>query len=121
MRFVLDEGVPRTAAEHLRRCGHEAEHVLDLDLGGGSDERVIAAALSRNATVVTLDSDFHRLLSSSGAIAPSVLRIRVEGLDGPALALLVNSVIDRAAEDVLAGAAASVTQRSVRVRRLPLK
>jgi len=120
VNVLLDEGVPRTSVSHLRDRGHIAEHVLDLGLAGSADEDVLAAAVSRGSIVVTLDSDFHRLLASARAKSPSVVRVRIEGLDAAAMALLIASVIERLQAELESGAAISVTPRSIRVRRLPL-
>jgi predicted nuclease of predicted toxin-antitoxin system len=42
-----------------------------------ADEEILGFALSKNGVVVTLDADFHAILAS-GAVGPSVIRIRIQ-------------------------------------------
>ena len=120
MKFLLDQGLPRSAVQYLQDAGQEAEHTGDLGLARASDEKIIEEARSRDCVVVTLDSDFHALLALSNASSPSVIRIRIEGLKGNAVARIILQVINVAENDLSAGAAISVTERRVAVRRLPL-
>jgi predicted nuclease of predicted toxin-antitoxin system len=70
--------------------------------------------------VVTLDADFHALLAASGAVTPSVIRIRRQGLGAQAVRELVTRLL-RDYEGALAeGAALSVRGHLVGIRRLPL-
>lgn len=70
--------------------------------------------------VCTLDADFHALLAVSGERAPSVVRIRQEGLSGVNLARLLLRIWPDIADSLALGAVASVTERRVRIRRLPV-
>ena len=74
LRLVLDKGVPRDAAARLRGLGYECIHVGEVGMGKATDEEVLAFSVGRNATVVTLDADFHIVLAVSGASGPSVIR-----------------------------------------------
>jgi hypothetical protein len=56
-----------------------------------ADQEIIAWAVGENATVVTLDADFHTILAVSGATAPSVIRLRMQGLSAPAVVEIVRS------------------------------
>ena len=58
MRFLIDAQLPPGLAEWLRRRGHEADHVCDLGLLAADDERILHAAIDRNAVLVTKDEDF---------------------------------------------------------------
>ena len=80
----------------------------------------MAEALLRKAVVVTLDADFHAILAMTGAREPSVIRIRLEGLRGEALARVVQEVVSMKRDDIEAGAAVSVTPGTIRVRLLPI-
>lgn len=82
MRYLLDQGLARSAVVHLRQAGIESVHVGDLGMAAASDAMILEEGLNRNAVVVTLDADFHRLLALSNATTPSVIRIRMEGLKG---------------------------------------
>lgn len=73
-----------------------------------------------NQRFVTLDADFHQLLAMTGAIAPSVVRVRIEGLKGKEVAAILIRVISIAGTELAAGAVVSVTEARIRVRLLPI-
>lgn len=70
--------------------------------------------------VVTLDADFHALLALSGAVAPSVIRIRIEGLRAERLARLLVGILQVCSDDLMKGAMVSVMESGIRIRHLPV-
>ena len=66
--LLLDQGLPRRTA--------------DVDL--------LDVARVQARACVTLDADFHAILATSGAIGPSVVRIRIERLKGGEVAALLS-------------------------------
>lgn len=121
MRFLLDQGLPRSTIVELQARGHFAEHVGPLGMATATDEAIIDAARARGAVIVTLDAGFHTLLAIGGATAPSVIRIRIEGLKGNDVADVLDRAMAAAEADLKTGAAVSVTRAAIRIRRLPLK
>jgi len=120
MKFLLDQGLPRSTVQHLQELGIDAEHVGDLGLSIASDETILEEGRIRTAIVVTLDSDFHALLAISNASSPSVIRINMRGLKGDSVARLIHQVVEAMQTDLVAGSAISVTERRIGLRRLPL-
>ena len=120
-RLLLDQGLPRSAVRHLEERGFDVSHVADIGHSRASDAEITALALDQGCTIVTLDSDFHRLLAISGASAPSVIRIRREGLRGPDVAALINQVLGQLGDQIERGAMVTVTDRTVRLHGLPLR
>ena len=119
-RVLLDQGLPRSAAALLTAAGWDVMHVADIGMSRAGDSAILHRALAEARVCVTLDADFHALLANNEDCGPSVIRIRKEGLDAPALAALLQGIwagIEDALED---GAMVTVTERSVRVRRLPV-
>ena len=119
-RLLLDQGLPRSAVELLRAEGWDVVHAVDCGLDTASDEQILEFARSNDRTVCTLDADFHALLAVSGARTPSVVRIRRQGLRGPEIASLLKRVWAEVRASIEQGAVISVTERAVRVRRLPV-
>lgn len=120
MKLLLDQGLPRSAAALLTAAGIDTVHVGDLGLSTAEDAAILQAGLEADRTVVTLDADFHTLLAMSGAIAPSVIRIRIEGLRVEALTELLLAVIAQRTSDIEQGAAVTVQSGRIRIRHLPL-
>ena len=120
MRLLLDQGLPRSAVEQLVGMGIAAEHVGELGLARATDARLLDVARERLATVVTLDADFHALLATSRAAGPSVVRVRIDGLNGAQLAAILMKVLTVASAEIEAGALVSVTAHQIRVRLLPI-
>jgi predicted nuclease of predicted toxin-antitoxin system len=120
IRVLLDQGLPRSAVELLRADGWDAVHVFECGLGSARDEQILEYARASGYVVCTLDADFHSMLAVSGSSGPSVVRVRREGLRGPELASLLKRIWDEVGDAIKDGAAVTITDRAVRVRRLPI-
>lgn len=120
MKLLLDQGLPRSAAPLLQAAGLDTAHVGDRGHATASDAAILALAAAEGRVVATLDADFHTLLALAGATGPSVIRIRIEGLRGEALAALIQSVLAQAGAELAAGAVVTVQEGRLRIRRLPL-
>ncbi|HET6931044.1 MAG TPA: DUF5615 family PIN-like protein [Candidatus Acidoferrum sp.] len=120
MKLLLDQGLPRSTVLHLSNAGIESAHVGEVGYATASDARILDFANQNGSIVVTLDADFHTLLAISGAIGPSVIRVRIEGLGGAELASLLVTVLKVCKDDVKKGAMVSVTESGFRIRKLPL-
>ena len=70
--------------------------------------------------MITLDADFHAILARDGATRPSVIRVRVEGLQTASLVERLGRVLRSCERELAAGAAVTVEASRARVRRLPL-
>jgi predicted nuclease of predicted toxin-antitoxin system len=121
MKLLLDQGLPRSAAAALQSAGFEAVHVADLGLSRAEDQEILERGAADGCVVVTLDADFGTLLALSGKRAPSVIRIRVEGLRGEQAAGLLLQVVKRYRADLEAGAIVSIQPGRLRLRRLPIR
>jgi len=104
----------------LRDRGIEAVHLSEIGMSTASDADVLRDAVFRGAVVVTLDADFHRILALTGAAAPSVIRLRQQGLRAEGVASLTESLLVRFGGKLEAGVAIATDGRYARVRRLPM-
>lgn len=119
-RLLLDQGLPRSTVEFLRKEGWDVVHAFESGLSTASDQKILEFARADSRYVCTLDADFHALLAVSGASGPSVIRIRREGLRGPEIAGMLMQVWKAAQDAIKGGALVTVTERTIRVRRLPI-
>jgi predicted nuclease of predicted toxin-antitoxin system len=85
-----------------------------------ADAEILAFALGKHATVVTLDADFHTILAVSGASQPSVIRFRVQGLRARETVRLVQEVLAAFADELARGALITVKARKTTCHRLPV-
>ena len=118
-RLLLDQGLPRSCVALLTRAGWDVIHISEIGMSRADDVEILQRARAEARICVTLDADFHSLLATSGERGPSVIRIRKEGLDGTTLAALLQDIWGGIEDALKGGAMVTVTDRSVRVRRLP--
>ena len=120
-RVLLDQGLAPKAAALPRMDGWDAIHVTDVGLGRADDSDILNFARQHRRACVTLDHDFHMQLALARSDGPSVILVRLEGLNSVQQAHLIRRVWASCAGDIGAGAAVSVDQSTIRVRRLPLR
>lgn len=118
--ILLDQGLPRSAACVLRDEGWDVLHTGDIGLSRSTDKQILDYARRDKRVIITLDSDFHTILALTNASAPSVIRIRLEGLRGPGLAHLIKRIWPEIEPQVKKGAMVTVTELGIRIRNIPL-
>ncbi len=59
--FLLDENVPSSVIQLLKKKGFEAKTVLEVFGPGSSNGRIVDEASRSGETIITLDSDFLKL------------------------------------------------------------
>ena len=95
-------------------------HTGDIGLSRSTDRQILEFARNEQRVIITLDSDFHTILALTNASTPSVIRIRLEGLRGPDLALLIKKIWPRVEPQVKKGAMVTVTESGIRIRNIPV-
>ena len=119
-RVLLDQGISRSAVVALRAAVWGAAHVHELGYSKQSDASIIELARKERRWICTLDADFHALLAVAGSRTPTVVRIRQEGLKGPELAAVLLNNWAAMSSAIDEGALISISDRLLRVRRLPI-
>lgn len=120
MRWLLDQGLPRTAAALLREAGFEAVHVGEIFMATSKDHEILQLALDEGRILITLDADFHAMLAISGASQPSIIRIREQGLKASAVFQLIIRLQNQFTEALEKGCVLTATLTQARLRLLPI-
>lgn len=108
--ILLDQGLPRDAAEQLRSDGVDCIHIGEIGMSASSDTDILEFAGANRRIVVTLDADFHAILAVNGMSGPSVIRIRLEGLKGIAIAGIIRDVFAAYPREIAAGCMLTVKE-----------
>lgn len=120
MKFLIDEAIQKRVAELLTEQGHDALHVLTIDLGGSSDDQVLAAARRDDRVVVTADTDFGDLLALSGESQPSVVILRRPGRRPEERTEAILAACESVGDRMERGAVVVVEPHRIRIRDLPI-
>lgn len=85
MRFLLDEMLPRRAAEELTERGHDGLCVADAALAGSPDDAIFEYAVAQDRVIVTENvADYAALLAARhGRDEPSTPVVFVRKSDLP--------------------------------------
>jgi len=105
----------------LRELGWDAVHVSEIGLQRAEDLEILEAARQDHRICVTLDHDFHSHLALTRVDRPSVVFLRIQKLDATGQCALIRAVWETCEQALEDGAAISADNRSVRIRRLPLR
>jgi predicted nuclease of predicted toxin-antitoxin system len=119
-RLLLDQGLPRSAGTLLQQTGWDVVHASENGMSRASDADILKRARAEALACVTLNVDFHSLLATGGERGPSVIRIRKEGLDAAAHAVLLQGIWPRIENALSSGALVTVIKGTIRVRQLPI-
>ncbi len=120
IRLFLDQALPLRAEHVLRERGWDVVHATTAGLATAADRTILGWCDERGYAVVTHDHGFHQMIALFGVAGPSVIRIRLQGLDHEEIGGLIDRVVRAHTAEIESGALVSVSGRRVKVRTLPL-
>jgi predicted nuclease of predicted toxin-antitoxin system len=120
VKFLANMGISPATVAFLRHLGHDAVHLHELGLDRMPDPDIMARACRDGQIVLTSDLGFGDLLAHSGAGLPSVIIFRLSDMRPVSVNAHLDLALQQFADDLAAGAVLSVTDRRIRVRRLPI-
>jgi predicted nuclease of predicted toxin-antitoxin system len=121
IKLLMDMGLPRRTAEDLASAGWDAVHVAARGRARARDDEIIDWARDEGRVIVTLDADFARMLATAGAASPSLVWLRIDGLDRRRATELLERLLPQIEADLRTGSIVSVTEAAVRVRPMPVR
>ena len=77
MKLFLDENISPLHVAELRADGYDALGVVEANLSGASDERVLQFAIDEDRILITLDADFANIVRFSSQHTPGLVRLRL--------------------------------------------
>lgn len=101
-RFLIDAQLPPGLAIHLRECGHVAEHVNRIRLGGTTDLAIWNHAKRQRSILITKDEDF-LTLSRGDPSGPQIVWIRIGNISNDALWRRIGPIIEEIVGALQAG------------------
>ena len=120
MKFLADMGISPRCVTHLRQKSHEAVHLHELGLERLSDKGILLKAYEEGFVILTHDLDFGDLLAASALTLPSVVIFRLQDMRSSNVNLYLDKILAKHVPDLEDGAILSVSEKDVRVRRLPI-
>jgi predicted nuclease of predicted toxin-antitoxin system len=104
----------------LRTAGLSCDHAGEIGMSKAEDPDIIEWARAHDAVVIAIDADFHAELAVSGASKPSVIRLRLQGLEGAAVAKLVLGILEDHALALAEGCMITVKHHKITLHKLPV-
>jgi predicted nuclease of predicted toxin-antitoxin system len=121
VKFLLDMGLAQSTARFLYQHGHDALHLRDQGLQRLDDTVIIQKARTEERVILTHDLDFGRIMALSGQRLPSVITFRLSDMRPLSVNRQLSEVLIQFADSLEIGSLVSVTDRGIRVRRLPVR
>ncbi len=104
-----------------KSAGHVCRHVGDMGMSRATDTEIVAEAKRTNEVILTHDLDYGHLLAFSGEKAPSVVILRLRNLQTDEVMSRLDVVWKDIESPVLEGAIVSLSDKSLRIRTLPIE
>lgn len=121
MKFLADMGISTQTVAHLREIGHDSVHLRDEQLQQAEDAAVLQKAVGEGRVLLTHDLGFGDLMAAGKGILPSVIILRLRDMRPHQVNNYLDKVIANHGSHLDQGAIVSVTEKRIRVRRLPIR
>jgi predicted nuclease of predicted toxin-antitoxin system len=120
VKLLADLNVSRHVVAELKARSFSVVRLPEVLDPRASDTEILSYAATHGFVVVTHDLDFTTLLAVRNLAKPSVVTIRLTSVVPAEVAARLVAALEAASADLEAGVALTLSDRSVRLHRLPV-
>ena len=117
MKIKLDENMPATLADQLRRLGHDVHTVPEESLAGRSDPTIWAVTQNEQRFLITQDLDFSDARQFAPGTHAGILLVRLRNPGRIALLQAVAGAFSNEKVSAWSGCVVVLTERKIRIHR----
>ena len=121
LKLLADVHISPKTVRALRKGGYTVSRVTDHLPPTATDRQIIDLAEGLQASIVTQDLDFSRLIAKSGKTFPSILSLRLGNVSHERVTDLLMRVLPTIERELEQGVIISVDDTGIRIRALPIK
>lgn len=121
LRLLADVHISPLTVEVLRSQGYDIVRTTDLLPATASDAEILELARVEGKVVLTQDLDFSMLVALSNYGLPSLITLRLSSARPDVVAQRLLDVLPTVEAELTEGAAITISDDSVRVRKLPIR
>lgn len=119
--LLADMNISPLTVAALRDAGWDILRVSDRLSKFATDPEILAFARQEGRVILTQDLDFSTLLALGGHNRPSLITLRLSDTDPAQVTARLIQILPQLQERLEQGCAATVDERTLRVRHLPLR
>lgn len=121
LRLLADVHISPLTVEVLRSQGYDIVRTTDLLPATASDAEILELARVEGKVVLTQDLDFSMLVALSNYGLHSLITLRLSSARPDVVAQRLLDVLPTVETELTEGAAITISDDSVRVRKLPIR
>lgn len=121
MRFLADMNISPLTVDALAAEGKDIVRVSSLLPRNASDVDILDLARQQGRVLITQDLDFSALLALGGYDRPSLITLRLLDTAPAVVTERLSQVLPQIEAALRLGCAATVEDKCVRIRRLPIR
>jgi predicted nuclease of predicted toxin-antitoxin system len=114
-KLLVDENVPRSVVEWLKKKGYTVTNVFDTSLRGAKDPAIASFAVKQKLTLLTLDSDFARIHHTLNKGRLSVILVKVKPAVPSNIIDVLNGALPKLETKEVEGKLLIVSKKRIRI------
>lgn len=121
MRLIADVHISPLTVAALKVQGYDIVRTTDLLPATAADAEILALARVQGRVILTQDLDFSMLVALSNYGLPSLITLRLSSVKPDLVTQKLLDVLPTVETELTEGAAVTINDDSVRIRKLPIR
>ncbi|KOR37822.1 MULTISPECIES: DUF5615 family PIN-like protein [Planktothricoides] len=121
MRLIADVHISPLTVAALKAQGYDIVRTTDLLPATAADAEILALARVQGRVILTQDLDFSMLVALSNYGLPSLITLRLSSVKPDLVTQKLLDVLPTVETELTEGAAVTINDDSVRIRKLPIR
>lgn len=121
IKLLADMNISPVTVSNLQKQGWDIIRIVEILHATASDLQILEFAREEERVIVSQDLDFSMLLAVGGYNQPSLITLRLSFTDPEVVTQKILSSLPQIEEILTQGAAVTIEDDNIRIRKLPIK